>query len=239
MTLLFGMRYSASFRCRAAALALLPLLTLGCSRTAESAAADVPDTDVRKLPSERKVGLADRMMEAADVSRVIGSDSAAVRVLVVSDYQCDSCRTWFEQYLPQLRAEYIETGKARLTWVHYPLKRHPAAVRAASAALCAGVQGKFWDASARLFNGQTAWGSSPRANEIIDSLANVPGIENFTLKNCIDSDRMLRQIRRDIDWTDTAKAGAPVTIVIGKRRIAGSASFATLRASLDSAVAQK
>jgi predicted DsbA family dithiol-disulfide isomerase len=232
------MRFSSLIRCLNVAAALLVLLA-GCSRTPESAAAYVPDTDVRILPNDRKVGLPDRMMEAADVSRVIGRDSAPVRLLVVSDYQCDSCRTWFEQYLPALRAEYVETGKARLTWVHYPLKEHPGAVRAASAALCAGVQGKFWDASARLFSGQAVWGSSPRAHAIIDSLASVPGIESFTLRNCIESNRMLRQVRRDIDWADTVKAGTPLIVLVGKRRIAGSASLAAFRATLDSAISGK
>ncbi len=230
------MRISASFRFRVVALALL---LLGCTRPPESAAADVPDTDVRKLPSERKPGLADRMMEAADVSRVLGSKSAPVRVLVISDYQCDSCRLWFEEKLPVVRAEYIETGKARLTWVHYPLRSHPAAVRAASASLCAGVQGKFWETSARLFSAQRVWGASPRADEIIDSLAIAAGSESFTLKSCTSSDRMLRQVRRDIDWTDTAKAGAPPTLIIGARRLSGAASLAVLRAALDSAAAGK
>jgi Thioredoxin len=233
------MRFSSSFRRQTAAAVLLQVLFLGCARTPDSSAADVPDTDVRKLPPERKPGLPDRMMEAADASRTLGLKSASVRVLVISDYQCDSCRIWFESQLPVIRTEYIETQKVRLTWVHYPLRPHPGAVRAASAALCAGAQGKFWDASARLFSGQAIWGESERANQIIDSLASVPGTEAFTLRNCIESTRMLRQIRRDIDWTDTAKAGAPLTLLIGARRLSGSATLATLRATLDSAIAGK
>jgi protein-disulfide isomerase len=179
------------------------------------------------------------MMEMADVSRVLGLKTAPVRMLVVSDYQCDSCRLWFEQMLPVVRTEYIETGKARLTWVHYPLRTHPAAVRAANASLCAGAQGRFWETSARIFSEQRAWATSPRADAILDSLATAAGTEGFTLRNCTSSDRMLRQIRRDIDWTDTAKAGAPPTVIIGTRRLSGSASLAQLRATLDSAVAGK
>ncbi len=233
------MRFSAFTRHFAIALTVLAQLTLGCARAPESAAADVPDTDVRKLPSERKPGLPDRMMEAADASRALGAKSAPVRVLVISDYQCDSCRLWFEQTLPIVRTEYIETGKARLTWVHYPLRAHPTAVRAANASLCAGVQGKFWETSARIFSQQRAWAASPRADAILDSLATAAGTEGFTLRNCTSSDRMLRQIRRDIDWTDTAKAGAPLTVIIGARRLTGAASLALLRATLDSAVSGK
>ena len=230
------MQLSAPVRSWLVVTALLPLLALGCEPSPRSAAADVPATDVRRLPNERKVGLRDVMMEAADLGRVIGSDSAPVKLMVVSDYQCDSCRIWFETALPVIRSEYIATGKARLTWVHYPLRQHPAAVRAASAALCASVQGKFWEASARLFSAQQQWGPATRPERIIDTLAVVPGIESFTLQNCIDSDRMLRQIRRDIDWTDTVKAGAPLRILFGRRQLSGATQIGALRSALDSAV---
>jgi protein-disulfide isomerase len=230
------MPYCASFRFRVVALAVL---LLGCTRTPDSAAADVPDTDVRKLPNDRKVGTPDRMMETADVSRVIGQKSAPVKMLVISDYQCDSCRLWFEQQLPVVRTDYIETGKVRLTWVHYPLRSHPAAVRAASASLCAGAQGKFWEASARLFSNQRLWGASARPDTLIDSLAIAAGSEAFTLKNCTVSGRMLRQVRRDIDWTDTTKAGAPPTVIIGTRRLSGVAALTMWRAAVDSALAGK
>ena len=141
----------------------------------------------------------------------MASDSAAVRVLVVSDYQCDSCRTWFEQYLPQLRAEYIETGKARLTWVHYPLRgiRQPCArpVRR-SAPVCRESSGtRVRDCSTRRPRGAPHPVRTRSSTRWQSSLAS----RTSRLKNCIDSDRMLRQIRRDIDWTDTAKAGAPLT----------------------------
>ena len=233
------MKDSAALWRHVVAVAVLPLLALGCVPASESAAAEVPERDVRTLPSERLPGLPDRMMEAADASRVLGGITATVRMLVISDYQCDSCRIWFEQRLPVVRNEYIETHKASLTWVHYPLRRHPSAVRAASATLCAGVQGKFWESSTRIFAGQALWSKSPRAHKVIDSLAAVPGLDKFTLDNCIESTRMLRQVRRDIDWTDTAHAGTPFTLLIGARRLSASSSIATLRAVMDSAISGK
>lgn len=233
------MQLSAPVRSRLVVTALLPLLALGCEPSPRSAAADVPATDVRRLPNERKVGLRDVMMEAADLGRVIGSDSAPVKLMVVSDYQCDSCRIWFETVLPIIRAEYVATGKARLTWVHYPLRQHPAAVRAASAALCSSVQGKFWETSARLFGTQQAWGSAKRPDSMIDTLAVVPGVEAFALQTCLDGERMLRQIRRDIDWTDTVKAGSPLRLLFGTRQLSGATPIGALRAALDSAVSGK
>ena len=224
---------------RFAGAALLLAALAACEGAPRSSAAEVPGTDVRQIPEYRKAIVPDLIMQAADAGRVLGDRSAPVRLMVVSDYQCAECRTWSETVLPVVRAAYVDSGKVRLTWVHYPLRVHPNAVRAASAALCASAQGKFWEASARLFARQPLWGGTKDANVVIDSLAAAPGIDAFTLHNCIDSKRMLRQVRGDIDWADTARAGAPLTVVIGARQIPASAGLPALRAAIDSALAGK
>ena len=219
-------------------LALPLLLVAACRDAPRSAAADVPYVDARRLPPGRNALVPDIMLQAADRARVLGVDSAPVQMFVISDYQCSECRAWFDVTLPVIQAEYIKTGKARLTWAHYPLREHPDAVRAASASLCAGVHGKFWEASARLFAAQDRWGGATDANVLIDSLANAPGIDAFTFRNCTESGRMLRQVRLDIAWADTARVGAPPMLLVGARRVPGSASLTTLRAAIDSAIAE-
>lgn len=216
---------------------LLSTAFAGCAQQPGSAAADVPATDVRQIPEYRKAMVPDLIMQAADAGRILGQRTAPVTLMVVSDYQCAECRTWSEQVLPVIRSAYVDPGKARLIWVHYPLRVHPNAVHAASAALCASAQGKFWEASARLFARQPLWGGAKDADVVIDSLAAAPGIDAFALHNCIESKRMLRQVRGDIDWTDTARAGAPLTVVLGKRLVPASAGVAALRAAIDSALA--
>jgi hypothetical protein len=200
-----------------------------------SRAADVPDTDVRRLPPSRKAEVPDVMLAQADRGRVLGTDSARVALFVISDYQCEECRVWFEQTLPAVRAAYTDSGRVRLTWVHYPLREHPSAVRAASAALCAGVQGKFFEASARLFAAQALWRSAPDAVAVIDSLGHVPGLDAFSYRDCVQSGRLLRKVRADIDWVDTARASQPLTVIVGAHRLSGSPSLAALRAAIDSA----
>jgi protein-disulfide isomerase len=221
----------------------LTILLLGgaCTEAPHSKAADVPNTDVRRLPPSRKDVLPDIMLQQADHGRVLGDPRVPVGVYVVSDYACATCRAWFDSTLPVIRAAYVDSGRVRLTWVHYPLREHPNAVRAASAALCAGVQGKFWEASARLFAGADRWSRAPAAdaNAIIDSLANAPGVDAFPFRDCTQSGRLLRQVRADIDWADTAKADVPPLVLVGSRRVSGAASLASLRAVIDSVLAGK
>lgn len=218
-------------------LVLLALAITACKRAPRSAAADVPAEDLRRLSPAKKQALTDHLSAQADKGRILGGDSATVQVFVISDYQSAASRTWFETQLPPLRAAYVDSGKVRLLWVHYPLREHPRAVRAASAAMCASAKGKFWEASARLFATQAKWSAATDTAAGIDSAAFAPGLVDYEFKDCVDSRRMLRRIRGDIDWADTVRAGAPPMIVVGTRHVPGSAPFATLRAVIDSALA--
>ncbi len=208
----------------------------GCRERTRSRAAEVSDTDVRRLPPTRKAEVPDIMLDQSDRGRVFGSGTATVQLFVVSDYACEMCRFWFEHALPLIRDSYLSSGRVKLTWVHYPLREHPNSVRAASAALCAGVQGRFEDASARLFATSSRWGPAANANALIDSLGNVPGLDAFAYRDCVESGRLLRQIKADIDWADATNAGNPLRLVLGKSVLAPSVSYSALRASLDSAL---
>jgi protein-disulfide isomerase len=218
---------------------LLLLATLGaCGNEAyQSAAADVSGKDPRRLPPDRKEDLPDVMLETADRGRVLAADSARIRLFVVSDYQCAACRTWFETTLPQVRRDYVETGKVKLIWTQYPLREHAGALRAASGATCASVQGDFWGASERLFAAQDRWGAANVDTLLIDSIARGSVVDRYSFALCQSGGRVHRLIRRDIDFVDAMRAGAPLTLIVGLRVVPGTASLATLRSVLDSAIA--
>jgi protein-disulfide isomerase len=216
----------------------LLLLAAGCAERPKSQAADVDGRDVRRLPPDR-ADLPDITLGAADRGRTIGSDSAKVTVLVVSDYQCSGCKSWFETVLPELRASYIDRGTVRLVWTHYPLRAHAGSVAAASAAMCAAAQGKFWDASANLFANQARWAALADPVPLLDSLASVPGTEGYALSQCTATKRMFRQIRKDIDWVDSKDAGRPLLLMIGGRTIEGAPNLSVLRATLDSLISAR
>ena len=210
---------------------------ISCTAKPRSAAADVSGEDMRHLPPERAGTIPDVMMVKADRGRSLGSDSAKVTLLVVSDYQCAVCRIWFTTTLPILRAEYIDRGAVRLVWSHYPLRTHAGAVHAANAALCASAQGKFWEASEHLFAAQALQDTIFGRAALIDSLSRASGVDAFTFDNCIESKRMLRQIRLDIDWVDTNRVGVPLTLYVAGQMLPGSTPTAALRRTLDSLIA--
>lgn len=93
---------------------------------------------------------------------VLGKDSAKLTIVEFSDFQCPFCESFFTGTYPQLKKNYIDTGKVKLAFRHYPLTGiHPNAQRAHEAAECANEQGKFWEYHDLLFKLQQNWSNLP------------------------------------------------------------------------------
>jgi len=81
-----------------------------------------------------------------DDDPVKGDPNAPVTVVEYSDFQCPFCKRFYQQTLPQLEKNYIETGKVKFVYKDFPLDSiHPNARPAHIAAECADEQGKFWE----------------------------------------------------------------------------------------------
>lgn len=84
----------------------------------------------------------------------LGDKNARVTIVEFSDFECPFCRRYFTGTFPQLKKEYIDTGKVIMYYRHYPLPFHPLAQPFANASECANEQGKFWEYHDKIFQEQ-------------------------------------------------------------------------------------
>src|SRR5690606_16211535 len=82
----------------------------------------------------------------------MGSDTARVKLIVFSDFQCSYCKTFAVETLPKLEEEYVKTGLLQVHFRNLPLDIHSEAFMAAESAACANAEGKFWEMHDALFN---------------------------------------------------------------------------------------
>jgi len=83
----------------------------------------------------------------------VGLPDARVGVVEFSDFDCPFCARFATETHPSLTTAYVDTGKVMWTFSHLPLEAlHPGAIRAASAAHCAALEGKFWPYYSALFS---------------------------------------------------------------------------------------
>ena len=80
----------------------------------------------------------------------LGSPEAPLTMLEFSDFSCPYCARFTLEVLPQLREEYIDTGKVRLYFLPFPVHGE-AARKEAKVAFCAAAQGVFWEFQKAMF----------------------------------------------------------------------------------------
>jgi protein-disulfide isomerase len=184
-------------------------------------------------------GLNDSVSTTADKARIRGAESAQVWLVEISDFQCPFCKEWHDKSFAIIDKEYVKTGKVRLAYLNFPLARiHPNAQAAAEAAMCAGVQGKFWELHASLFETQTKWAASKAPIVTFDSLARAAGVEPKAWNNCMTTHATAKLIEADRDRSTKAGVESTPTFFVGDRALAGAYPVDTFRVAIDQALAK-
>ncbi len=146
-----------------------------------------------------------------DQAYFLGKDDAPLTLVEFADYQCPYCRKFHIDTLPELRKNYIDTGKLRFVAMDLPLGRHQNATRAAVSALCAGEQHKFWEMRDTLIVH-----ADNLAEDAIVGYAQKLELDTTEMRSCVTSPRYLPTIYRDIMQAEAVGIYATPSFVLGK-----------------------
>jgi protein-disulfide isomerase len=144
---------------------------------------------------------------------------------------------WHDETYPAILKEYVQTGKARMAYVNFPLSIHAHAHQAAIAAMCAGAQNKFWQMHDALFGAQDQWVPLPDPSAKFEELAGKAGVDVNALKACVSSHKMRPLIEADHEKAVRAGVRATPSFFIGSQLLEGVQLPADLRKVLDAALA--
>jgi protein-disulfide isomerase len=120
----------------------------------------------------------------------LGRKDAPLVMVEYTDYQCPFCNRFYTGTFPELKKQYIDTGKLRFITRDFPLEFHPQAMKAAQGAHCAGEQEKFWPMKDSLM-----LNSASLTPELINKLAEQNGVNMEKFRTCMDSGRYLPEIQ--------------------------------------------
>jgi protein-disulfide isomerase len=141
---------------------------------------------------------------------VNGQPSAKVTLVEISDYHCPFCRRHFQQTQPQIYSDFVNTGKVRHVFIHYPIDQlHPDAFRSHEAASCAQEQGKFWQLHAKLFE------TPVKTTDQIVAAAQTAGLDTNALKACMASGKYSSAIRDSVSRMQELGADSTPLFLIG------------------------
>jgi protein-disulfide isomerase len=183
------------------------------------------------LPQEqnKKNKIADIKVNSGD--HILGNKNAKVAIVEYSDFECPFCRRFWEETLPQIRKDFIETGKAFLVYRHFPLAFHPSAKPAAYAVECANEQGKFWQMHDKIFEEQK---TTPQfsANDLKKWAAAI-GLDTAKFNQCLDSEKYAKRVSDDLNSGQAAGVSGTPTFFINGQKVVGAQPYENFKQVID------
>lgn len=146
----------------------------------------------------------------------IGSDSAKVKLVEFSDFQCPACKG-AQPFVEKLIAE--NDSNFQFIYRHYPLSQHINAKAAAAAAEEAGVQGKFWEMHDKLFETQEKWEGLASPNDFFGNLAKELGLDENRVKDAITGNKFNDIIQEDLNDGNSYGLNATPTFYLNGKKL--------------------
>ena len=155
-----------------------------------------------------------RADEAAD--RTLGKPDAPITIIEYASLTCPHCAEFNKEIMPELKARYVETGKAKVIYRDYPLDNW--ALKAAMVARCAPAD-KYFSFIDVLFQNQVTWATAKDPKAALERIAKLGGMSSEQFEACLANKALEDAIlagslkgQKDFDIT-----GTPTIIVNGKK----------------------
>ena len=209
-----------------------------------SSSQPVPSSDDAGLSLPYGAANAQQADEAeVDTSTVVemamGPEDAAVTVIEYASFTCPHCATFHKTQYPQLKAEYVDTGKIRFIYRDVYFDRF--GLWASMVARCGG-QEKFFGMASMIYEQQSDWiGTDQDPVAIADRLrtiGKVAGLDDAQLEACLSDEARARTLvawyRENAEEHDVTST--PSLVINGEKY--GNMSFAELSELIDSKLAE-
>jgi len=165
---------------------------------------------------------------------VLGSDKAIVKIKVFSSLTCPHCANFHIKVVPEIKKEYIDTGKVQLIFIDFPLDQ--IAFNASKLLHCLDKKEQitFLDI---IYETQEKWTSGSNINDINKNLKKIVknlGISSSKFDKCLLDEVISDKILNGrINANQKYSINATPTIVINEKKLEGSVSFKNIKKNIE------
>ena len=169
------------------------------------------------LPNLSLAQDAETVIEIPDM--VMGDENAPVTVIEYASFTCPHCARFEADILPQLKADYIDTGKIKFVFREVYFDKY--GMWASMIARCAGPE-RYFGVSKMIFDTQSTWARAGGDMEIVNELSKIgrmAGLEAEQLQACLQDADTLRAL---VGWyqtnaTNDDVSSTPTLIINGEK----------------------
>ena len=165
---------------------------------------------------------------------VLGQNEAPVKIKIFSSLTCPHCAKFHINVVPEIKKEYIKTGKVQLIFIDFPLDQ--VAFNASKLLHCLDKKKQilFLDT---IYETQDEWTSGSNVNDININLKKIVmnfGINSAQFDKCLIDETISDKILNGrIDANRKYSIDATPTIIINEKKLEGSASFKNIKKKIE------
>jgi protein-disulfide isomerase len=183
-------------------------------------------------------GVANNMgQDASDMT--IGAADAPVQVVEYASLTCPHCKAFHSQVWPQLKANYIDTGKIRFTFREFPTHPQEVAIAGFQVSRCAadGDPQRYFSMIDTFFDQQDAIFAAMEQRKVRESLLTIAqsaGLSEETFEKCVKDPEGPKRIQAVVEKAEKLKVdGTPSFFIDGVKAGPDALTYAGLAKLID------
>ena len=165
---------------------------------------------------------------------VLGQDSATVKIKIFSSFTCPHCANFHFNIVPEIKKEFVDTGKVQLIFIDFPLDQ--SAFNASKILHCADKE-KQINLMDTIYEKQKKWTNGTNIEDInknLKALVKNLGISSDEFEKCLINDDIMDKILNGrIDALKKYTIEATPTIVINEKKFEGSVNFKNIKKKIE------
>ncbi|MBD1372812.1 DsbA family protein [Hazenella sp. IB182357] len=173
---------------------------------------------------------------------MIGDANAPVKVMEFGDYKCPSCKEFHDSIYPQLKKDYIDTGKVQFYFTNYQFLGEDS--------ITAGIGGEsvfkqnpsaFWKYYDVVYANQqdkhTEWATPEFLTDLIKK--NIPEVDAEQVKKDMENKTYLKDVEADNEMAVTNNIQRVPSIVINGKVLENGLDYENIKKVIEEELNQK
>lgn len=185
--------------------------------------------DMLPLTGSGMVSVEERLLPSGVLE--LGNPAAPVSLLLFTNHACAYCRTFHDELLPRLNADYIQSGRVRIGIVPFALQKYADSNESASLLLCAARQGKGAAMHALLFR------TNASARTFGDELTAI-GINPTDLQTCTQEEGIRGTLAAQQSMAQSLGVSLVPAYFVNGQMFLGQPQYADLRGQIEAALTE-
>ncbi|MCX2723783.1 thioredoxin domain-containing protein [Roseibium salinum] len=160
---------------------------------------------------------ADELLKAGPLDeKVLGEEDAPVTIVEYASMTCSHCANFHKRTYPELKKNYIDTGKVRFIFREFPLD--PVAAGGFMLARCA-PQDKYFEVVDTMFENQRAWAFTDNPYQSMLDFSKQIGFTQESFEQCLTNQELLDAVNavKDRGANEFGVTSTPTFFINGEK----------------------